>query len=124
MKMGQAFSKEWARRTAERASSSNEGARASYSGSFGQRQQQQGAGAGAEAGADARSMFGPGGAPQWALDELGLGRRESLPSLAEAKAMYRQRAMACHPDSAGPGADPEAFKRVSKAWAELQSHLR
>jgi len=58
---------------------------------------------------------------QWALDELGLCAN---PSLSEAKRAYHERARACHPDSGGPNADAEDFKRLSRAWDEVQKHAK
>ena len=37
---------------------------------------------------------------------------------------YLERARACHPDSGGSNADAEAFKRLSRAWDEVQRHAR
>ena len=51
------------------------------------------------------------GPPQWALNELGLPADASM---SAAKAAFRERAKASHPDS--PGGDEAAFKRVTAAW--------
>lgn len=56
------------------------------------------------------------GPPAWALQELGL--RAGGTSLEEAKAAYRERAKALHPDS--PSGDEAAFKKVQAAWEEVQ----
>ena len=66
-------------------------------------------------------------ADQWALDELGLSASSTL---SEAKHAYRERAKACHPDSSSASAasaddlNAEAFKRLQKAWAHVETHLR
>ena len=62
------------------------------------------------------------GLDKWALDELGVG---ASPTMAEAKAAYRLRAKACHPDSGHLKAtDAEAFKRLTRAWEHVQQHLQ
>ena len=39
---------------------------------------------------------------------------------SQVKAAYRSRARACHPDTnPGPNADPEAFRRLSRAYDEV-----
>ena len=124
MKMGEAFSKEWARRAERLGSSSKHGTsqgrhdstRSSRDDSTGWYQSH----AGSSRSRD--SHPGQTGPPQWALEELGLSRSTSPPSYAEAKAAYLERALQSHPDS-GVSSDPEAFKRVSTAWDELQRHL-
>ena len=57
---------------------------------------------------------------QWALDELGISHS---PTMESAKEAYRERAKLCHPDSGGPSADAEAFKRLTLAYEHAQKHL-
>ena len=65
----------------------------------------------------------PGEQPdQWALDELGIANNN--PTMADLKLAYHERAKVHHPDSGGSCADPEAFKRLTRAWEHLQKHHR
>ena len=62
------------------------------------------------------------GPPTWALRELGLRVPDSDArpfDLDEAKAAYRTKARAVHPDAAG--GDGAAFKRLTQAWEAVQA---
>ena len=120
MRAAEAFTKEWMRQ--ERTAASR-GARGAAGGS------QQSAGSSSRS----RSQHPGNGdsgkrSPQdrlaWAMRELGLNPAHgALPTYADAKAAYRERAKAVHPDSGSAGADAEAFKRVSEAWDAVKSQL-
>lgn len=126
-KAAQAFSRDWAK-TAEQADgaaaeAARERARRAYREAFSDFQSR-------AAGSGSSSSSGQGRSQQqrpstlehqWALDELGLG---ASPTMAEGKRAYLERARACHPDSGGSNADAEAFKRLSRAWDEVQRHAR
>ena len=57
-------------------------------------------------------------ADQWALDELGVG---ASPTLSEAKAAFKTKAKACHPDGGGSSED---FKKLQHAWEHVERHLK
>ena len=73
----------------------------------------------AEAEAAARAAEAQAGRPpEWALRELGLDGSAS-PTPEQAKAAYRSRAKALHPDSGG---DAAAFQRLGEAWKAVERH--
>ena len=106
MRAGEAFAGEWARREA-----APNFTKAEFDEAF--RKWRSG-------GKEPGGVFGRGGggAPDWALQELGLTRADGR-SLERAKAAYRSRARESHPDSGG---DSKTFQRVSQAWAVVKEH--
>ena len=113
MRAAEAFTRDWARSVESEAGGK---ARSAFGESIGgqQRRDQERRKAQQE---ELRAALGLNGPPQWALNELGLPADASM---SAAKAAFRERAKASHPDS--PGGDEAAFKRVTAAWEAVQKH--
>ena len=114
MRAAEAFTRDWARSVESEAAGGK--ARSAFGESIGgqQRRDQERRKAQQE---ELRAALGLNGPPQWALNELGLPADASM---SAAKAAFRERAKASHPDS--PGGDEAAFKRVNAAWEAVQKH--